>query len=184
MDVCLYFVDASFDIWRHKNVIAYVSVLNVRRIVLQINIFRDLFGVLHRFFLLIFVVFRCSFVYEMDTDNSGSEVYSGSEIDPFESDDDDQEYVPVDELSSSEDEYESDDSEIDFLEQSDRENMIIEPNSALFSKDGSIEYSREPLPPSRPSTAGNIADRNKGKMLFFVVVSPVVCVMWCVMCFV
>lgn len=91
--------------------------------------------------------------------------WSDSDADPCATDDEDDEYVPDAEAPISEDEYCSDDSEIDFLEHKERENMIIEPDFSLLSKDKSIEYSKEPLPRSRPSNAANHAERNKGNHL-------------------
>lgn len=60
-------------------------------------------------------------------------------LDTCATDDEDEEYdPPVGELSSADD-YDSDKSEIDFLEMEDQENMVTDPPT-LFSKDKTIKY--------------------------------------------
>lgn len=72
---------------------------------------------------------------EYPTDVSG-EFDSGSDDD----------FVPEEHEPDSESEYNSDDSDVDFVEQETRESAAVDANVMVMSKDQQIQYSKEPLP--------------------------------------
>lgn len=75
-------------------------------------------------------------------------------LDTCATDDEDEEYdPPVGELSSADD-YDSDKSEIDFLEMTDQENLVTDLPTALFSKHETIDY-LEDAHPFKPTPSRN-----------------------------
>ena len=83
--------------------------------------------------------------------------------DPFATDDEDEEYVPIEMESSESDEEDynnNDDNNIEFLNQEEREEIYRDCNIAFLSKDKNIQYSIEP-PHPRP-TASSLLIRSSG----------------------
>lgn len=78
-------------------------------------------------------------------DSSFFDEYGSDVSGDFESDSDD-DYVPEEDEPNSENEYNSDDSDADFVEQETRESAAVDANILVMSKDQKIQYSKEPLP--------------------------------------
>lgn len=113
--------------------------------------------------------------------NSYFDSLASDDSDPFGSDSQD-EYVPDGNEIDSEDEYNSDDSDEIFIDQATREEIAVEPNVSLLSKDRQIEYSKNPLAFGRSASRSSTLFRNRQGTKFFLSLSlsfSFMCIYFC-----